>query len=165
LAIFFSTRFGPEQVAVISAARTEAGRSMADFDVVANVPLVVGDDVDACAAPVRSFAALSIGGMGSREQNFYNALAARMGYPEEAADVQRRYLARDYDGAAAAVPAEFVDATALLGPPGRIADRMGEYAAAGVTTLSVTPAAGTLAERLRALDVVSRAAQSAGVAS
>ena len=68
------------------------------------VPLVVGDDVDACADPVRPYAALYIGGMGSREQNFYNALAVRMGYADEAAEVQDLYLARDYDGAAAAVP-------------------------------------------------------------
>ena len=44
--------------------------------------------------------------MGSREQNFYNALAVRMGYDEAAAEIQERYLARDYGGAAAAVPFE-----------------------------------------------------------
>ena len=42
-------------------------------------------DVAACADPVRPYAALYVGGMGSREQNFYNALAARMGYEAEAA--------------------------------------------------------------------------------
>ena len=68
------------------------------------MPLVVGDDLAACADPVRGYAALYIGGMGSREQNFYNDLAVRMGYADAAAEVQDRYLARDYDGAAAAVP-------------------------------------------------------------
>ncbi len=34
---------------------------------------------------------------------------------------------------------EFIDRTSLLGPKERIAERMREYAAAGVTTLSVTP--------------------------
>ena len=59
---------------------------MDGFDVVPTVPLVVGDDPRACADPVRPYAALYVGGMGSREQNFYNALAVRMGYAEAAAD-------------------------------------------------------------------------------
>ncbi len=38
---------------------------------------------------MRGYAALYIGGMGSREKNFYNQLAVRMGYDAEAAEVQR----------------------------------------------------------------------------
>ena len=41
--------------------------------------------------------------MGSREQNFYNRLAVRMGFDEAAARVQDLYLDRQYDAAAAAV--------------------------------------------------------------
>jgi hypothetical protein len=76
--------------------------------------------------------------MGSREQNFYNQLATRMGYADAAREVQELYLAKRYRDAAAAVPLEFIDRTSLLGPVDRIAARMREYAAAGVTTLSVT---------------------------
>ena len=67
---------------------------MDGFDVVPTVPLVIGDDVDDCAALVRYYAALYIGGMGSREQNFYNQLATRMGYGEAATLVQDLYLAK-----------------------------------------------------------------------
>jgi hypothetical protein len=102
--------------------------------------------------------------MGSREQNFYNALAVRMGYAEEAAEVQEKYLARDYDGAAAAVPFEFVDQTALLGPHGRVADRMAEFAAAGVTTLSIAPFGMTLDDRLRSLTTAMEALDASGAA-
>ena len=60
---------------------------------VPTVPLVVGDDPVACADPVRAYAALYVGGMGSREQNFYHALAVRMGFGEAANEVQDLYLA------------------------------------------------------------------------
>src|SRR2546429_9986327 len=76
--------------------------------------------------------------MGSRQQNFYNQLAVRMGYGDAAREVQDLYLAKRQRDAAAAVPLEFVDRTSLLGPVDRIAARMAEYAAAGVTTLSVS---------------------------
>jgi F420-dependent oxidoreductase-like protein len=165
LAIFFSTQFGPEQLEPIRAGRAKAGRTLDGFDVVASAPLMVGEDIAECAVPIRPYAALYIGGMGSREQNFYNALAGRMGYAEQAAEIQRQYLARDYDGAAASVPAEFVDNTSLLGPPERIATRMAEFAAAGVTTLSVTPFAATLPERLAALNTAAEALQASGVAT
>ena len=107
LAIFFSTRVRRRAARHRSGpAREPVGKTMDGFDVVATVPLVVGDDPSSARRAVRPYAALYIGGMGSREQNFYNALACRMGYADEAAEVQERYLARDYDGAAAAVPAE-----------------------------------------------------------
>ncbi len=77
---------------------------------------------DACAELVRWYAALYIGGMGSREQNFYNELAVRMGYGDAAREVQDLYLAKRQRDAAAAVPLEFIDRTSLLGPKERIAD-------------------------------------------
>ena len=80
---------------------------------------------------MRWYAALYVGGMGSREQNFYNQLATRMGYGDAAREVQDLYLAKRHRDAAAAVPLEFIDRTSLLGPKERIADRMREYAAAG----------------------------------
>lgn len=139
LAVFFAPEYAAEQLSRVAAGRAKVGRELAGFDVVPTVPVVVGDDVAACADPIRGYAALYIGGMGSREQNFYNQLACRMGYSGAAAEVQDLYLARRYRDAMAAVPAEFIDRTALLGPKARIADRLGAYAEAGVTTLTVAP--------------------------
>ena len=164
LAVFFAPKFADELLAQIAAGRAKVGKTMDGFDVVPTVPVVVGDNVEDCANAVRPYAALYVGGMGSREQNFYNALACRMGYAEEAAEVQNRYLARDYDGAAALVPAEFVDQTSLLGPIGRIAERMAEFAAAGVTTLTIAPHGVTIDERLHALRVARDALDLSGVA-
>jgi F420-dependent oxidoreductase-like protein len=122
----------------IAAGRAAAGRTMEGFDVTLSMPVVVGEDVEACADQVRDHSALYIGGMGSRSQNFYNALAVRMGFEAAAKEVQDLYLGGDPKAAAAAVPFDFIDRTALLGPIDRIADRLGAYAEAGVTTLSFT---------------------------
>jgi F420-dependent oxidoreductase-like protein len=164
LSVFLSPAHAAEQLAHLRAGRARAGADLDGFDVVASVPTVFGEDVDGCAAPVRPYAALYVGGMGSREQNFYNDLAVRMGYGEQAAEVQRRYLSRDYDGAAAAVPSEFVDATSLLGPVSRVAERMAEFAAAGVTTLSISPFGSGMPERLATLHQAMAALQSSGAA-
>jgi F420-dependent oxidoreductase-like protein len=157
LAIFYAPRFAAEQLAHIVAGRARVGKTLTGFDIVPTVPVVVGTDVAACADRLRPYAALYLGGMGSRKQNFYNALAVRMGYADAAAEVQQRYLSRDYEGAAAAVPMEFIDDTALLGPPDRIAQRMARFAESGVTTLTVQPVGGDLDERMRVLTVAADA--------
>jgi F420-dependent oxidoreductase-like protein len=165
LAIFFSTDFAAEQLARISAGRAKVGKDLDGFDVVASAPLAIGDDLAALAEPIRGYAALYIGGMGSRDVNFYNQLAVRMGYQAEAAEIQTQYLAREYLAAAKAVPFEFIDSTSLLGPPERIAQRMAEFAAAGVTTLNVMPYATTLEDRLASLRTAAEALQASGAAS
>jgi F420-dependent oxidoreductase-like protein len=165
LPVFFATGHVQDSLERIAAGRAKAGKDMSTFDIAATVPLVVGDDVAACADPVRPYAALYVGGMGSREQNFYNNLATRMGFGEAAAEVQQRYLAKDYDGAAAAIPHEFVDATSLLGPAERIAERMVDFAEAGVGTLSITPHGATPEERITALRTAAEALEKSGVGS
>jgi len=164
LALFLSPGYAPELLRSVQAGRKRSGASMDGFDVVATVPLVVGDDVAAAAESVRGYAALYVGGMGSREKNFYYALACRMGYQEAAERIQDAYLAKDYAAAAAAVPREFVDATSLLGPRERVADRMRAYADAGVTTLNLVPFAASLPERVAALRTAVEALDSSGVA-
>ncbi len=147
LAIFFSPERADEQMATIRSARRAAGRGteadpMAGFDVVATTPVVLIDDVEAAAEYVRPYCALYIGGMGTREQNFYNQLACRMGFEKEAEHVQELYLAGRHREAAAAVPLEFIDETALIGSAARVAGRIGRYADAGVTSLAVAVGGG-----------------------
>ena len=60
--------------------------------------------------------ALYVGGMGARGKNFYNDLAVRYGYEEEAKEIQDLYLDGKKDEAAAAVPEELVRAVSLIGP-------------------------------------------------
>jgi F420-dependent oxidoreductase-like protein len=153
-AIFFSPEHSTGLVESVAAGRRRGGHGTADdplagFDIAPSVPVVIADDVEAAADLIRPYAALYIGGMGSREQNFYNQLAIRMGFEEAAAEVQDLFLARKHRDAAAAVPFQFIDDTALIGPRDRIRDRLQRYAEAGVGTLSVAPFAGGLEDRLQ----------------
>ncbi|MBA3418070.1 MAG: LLM class F420-dependent oxidoreductase [Geodermatophilaceae bacterium] len=165
LAIFYSPEHSKESLAALRAGQQKAGRSEVAMDVAVTTPIVVDDDVAVAAEPVRNYCALYLGGMGSRQQNFYNALAVRMGFEEAAAEIQNRYLSRDYVGAAAAVPQEFIDATSLLGPVERIADRMQALADSGVTTVSLAPNVGTLEQRLETMRSAVAAVERAGLAS
>ena len=164
LAIFFDPDNAEDNLDHIRAGREKAGLSMDGFDVVPTVPVVIGDDIEACAEPVRAYCALYIGGMGSREKNFYNALAVRMGFGDAAAQIQDLYLARDYAGAAAAVPLEFIQRTSLIGPPDTIVERLKSYAAAGVTTLTIASYTGTLDDRLETVRTVPQLLAQAGLA-
>jgi F420-dependent oxidoreductase-like protein len=165
LSIFLAPSFAAESLALLAEGRARVGLDLTGFDVVASTPLLIDDDPSRAIDTVRPYAALYIGGMGSREQNFYKALATRMGYGEQAEEVQQRYLSGDQPGAAQVVPAEFIDSTALLGPVGRVAERMAEFAAAGVTTLSVSPFAPTLTDRLAALHSAREALEISGAAA
>jgi F420-dependent oxidoreductase-like protein len=163
LAIFYAPEHAAEQLAHVSAGRATAGRDLAGFDVVPTVPVIIGDDLQACAEPLRHYAALYVGGMGSRTQNFYNQLAVRMGYEQAAAEVQDLYLARNHRDAAAAVPFEFIDRTSLIGPRDRIRDRLSAYAEAGVTTVSVASYGGSLDERVAALRTMAEVLDESGL--
>ena len=163
LAIFFSAEHASESLGHIAAGRAKVGKSLDGFDVVPTTPVVLGDDVEACAAPLRAYSSLYIGGMGSREKNFYNQLAVRMGYEAAAAEVQDKYLARDYDGAGAAVPFEFIDRTSLIGPRGRVQERLHALADAGVTTLSVATYAASLEERVATLRTMAEVLDASGL--
>jgi F420-dependent oxidoreductase-like protein len=163
LAVFYAPEFAAEQLASVAAGRSRAGLTMDGFDVVPSVPVVIGEDVESCAELVRWYAALYVGGMGSRQQNFYNELATRMGYGDAAREVQELYLSKRQREAAAAVPLEFIDRTSLLGPPDRIAARMRDFAAAGVTTLSVTLFVGDVESGVHTLRQVAEALDASGV--
>ena len=151
LAIFFSPEHASEVMAPLIRGRESAGKTMAGFDVVPTVPVVPGASVEEAADQVRAYAALYVGGMGSRDKNFYNQLMSRMGFEDAAIEIQDKYMAKDYAGAAGAVPLEFLDATSLLGPPERIAERLVAYRDAGVTTLTIGSYAGTIDQRIAVL--------------
>lgn len=161
LAIFFSPEHSTAQLGAIQVGRDRGGRS-SDFDVVPTVPIAVADDLQAAADLIRPYCALYVGGMGSRETNFYNEQAHRMGFGGPATAIQDKFLDRDYAAAAAAVPFEFVDQTALIGPSDRIADRLHAYADAGVTTLSIAIQQGSLEQKLATLRVALDALEMSG---
>ncbi|MBV9099327.1 MAG: LLM class F420-dependent oxidoreductase [Frankiaceae bacterium] len=158
LAIFYDPEFATEQHASIRAGMERAGRLDAPFDVTPTMPVVVGDDVKACADPVRGYAALYIGGMGSREQNFYNNLVRRYGFEAAAVEIQDLYLEGRKEEAAAAIPAELIDLVSLCGPADVVRDRLAAYRDAGVGTLMVTPMAFSVDDRIQQLRAVAELA-------
>jgi F420-dependent oxidoreductase-like protein len=163
LGVFFAPEHAQASLDPLRSGAERAGRTLADLDVVVNVPVVVGDDLDACAEPIRGYTALYVGGMGSRKQNFYNALARRMGYEDAAERIQTLYLDKRHRDAMAAIPRDLIDQTALIGPKKRIAERLHAYAEAGVTTLNLTPFAADEAGRLATLRTVAEALTGEGL--
>ena len=163
LAIFFAPDAATDQLAQIERGRSKVGARLAGFDIAPTVPVAFGDDPAACADLIRPYAALYLGGMGSREQNFYNRLAVRMGYADAARTVQDLYLDRKPRDAAAAVPREFIERTSLIGDRARITERIRQYADAGVGTLSVSPYVGDRDSGIATLRLVAEAFDAAGV--
>src|ERR1700682_4658448 len=103
---------------------------------------------------IRPYTALYIGGMGSRERNFYNQLVQRYGYVDEARQIQDLYLAGDKAGAAAAVPDALVDETSALGNPEQVQASLQRFAAAGATMPILGIAALDQQTRLKTLEAV-----------
>jgi F420-dependent oxidoreductase-like protein len=128
--------------------------TLGPLDVIAAAPLAIGDDVAHLRDLMRPALALYIGGMGARGKNFYHDLACRYGYQKEADLVQDAYLSGRKDEAAALVPAELVEKTALVGPHGYVKERLAAYREAGVTTLNVTALSPTHERRVRDIEAL-----------
>jgi F420-dependent oxidoreductase-like protein len=156
------TLFSPEHVAefrpLLEAGFAKAGKSYEDFDIVPTVSVMVSDDVESARDAMRHYVALYVGGMGSRKQNFYNALVQRYGFEDAARRVQDLYLEGRKDEAAAALPGELIDTVTLVGPPDVVRERLAEYRDAGVGTLMIAPMAWTFEDRLAQLRLVAELA-------
>jgi F420-dependent oxidoreductase-like protein len=138
LPIFFSPKnYATSYKAHVDAGLAKAGKSLDTFDIGPSPMVAVGDDVDACRMMAKPILALYIGGMGAKDQNFYNKLACRYGYEAEAANIQSLYLEGKKHEAALAVPDALVDEVALCGPKERIKDQLDAWKEAPVTTLNL----------------------------
>lgn len=117
------------------------------------VPVFAGDRATGLDA-ARLIIGFYIGGMGSREKNFYNQLVQRYGFVEEAKKVQDLFLGGDKAGAIAATPDALVDQVSIIGDEGRMRERLAAFEEAGATELVVSfLSAGheTRSEMMRAL--------------
>lgn len=127
-----------------------AGRSVEEVDVVVPVGVEFTEDEEAAARRHARGYAFTIGAMGSRNQNFYNAAFERQGYGDDVSAVQDLWLAGDRERAADRVPLDLGRRTNLLGPPDVVRERVALYRAAGVSTLQAK-LTGSLDERLTTL--------------
>ena len=126
LPIFMSPEKVEAIVGPVRQGRAKAGKSpdLADFDNAPYVRVSMGDDLAKCRDALRPGLALYIGGMGARSANFYNDLTKRLGYEAAAAEIQDLFLDGKREAAAAAVPDALIDEISLVGPAGRIRDRL-----------------------------------------
>ncbi len=148
--------FKPEEVgefrSLLEEGADRAGRALPDdFDIAPNVNVAVDDDLDRARDAMRPALALYVGGMGSREKNFYNQLVQRYGFEDAAREVQDLYLDGKYQEAAEALPVELIDAVSLCGAEDRVAERLETYRAGGVGTVIATPMAMDAEGRSRTL--------------
>jgi F420-dependent oxidoreductase-like protein len=150
------TFFSPEHVAesrrLLEEGAARVGRTLPDdFDIAPNVNVALDDDVERARDAVRPLLALYVGGMGSRDKNFYNQLMVRYGFEAAAKEVQDLYLSGKKEEAMAALPDELIDTVAICGPRERVRERLAVYRDAGVGTLVVSPMAFEPEARSRAL--------------
>src|SRR5882757_6675877 len=123
----------------LAAGKAKRAPELGELDVAPQIPIAMGEDLGGLRDAVRPLLALYVGGTGARGKNFYNDLACRYGFEAAAKTVQDLYLDGKKDEAAAALPDELLDGIGLIGPEGRIKERLAALAAAGVTTLNMTP--------------------------
>ena len=143
---------------VLEKGAARSGRSLDTLEIQAGCSVRITDDVGAVIQAAKPQLAFYVGGMGSRKQNFYNALVQRYGFEDAARTVQDLYLEGKRDEAAAALPEDLIDKVSLCGPPDVVRERLAVFRDAGVGTLMVSPMAWTFEDRLRQLQLVAELA-------
>src|ERR687897_1852684 len=136
----------------IEAGLAKGGRTREAFAVSPSVQVAIDGDLDAARGMVKAGLLLYLGGMGSKETNFYVDLAHRFGFGEAADEVQSLFLEGKREEAYAALPDELVDATAMIGTEDEVAERVKRFAEAGVDRMIVSPVHGAPEERLHTLE-------------
>ncbi len=153
---WLGTSFIPEQARVyfdpLEKGARESGRTLAALDLQVNAGVVAfADDVERLIAPRKPGLAYTLGAMGSRRHNFYNAVYQRAGYAELAEQVQTLWLDHHREAAVALIPDELVLKTNLVGTRDMVRERLRTHRQAGVNTLRVATEGNSLADRLSTL--------------
>ena len=118
--------------------RAGHGKSWDSFAFEPMVSVSITDDVQAALRTMKPGIALYVGGMGHPTINFHKRAMEQQGYGEAAARIEELFRAGRKQEAADAVPDEFVDEQALVGPPDRIRARYRAWAECdGVTGLHI----------------------------
>ncbi|MBJ7337581.1 LLM class F420-dependent oxidoreductase [Mycolicibacterium sp.] len=132
-------------------ARAGARHSRETFEVCATARVVVTDDRPTVLERMKPGLALYIGGMGAEDTNFHADLYRRMGYAEVVDAVTALFRENRKADAAAAIPDELVDDSAIVGDLDFVRAQLVAWEAAGVTTMVVTVDSPEQPEELGAL--------------
>lgn len=119
-----------------------------NFEIAQGVFVNITDDIEEGLMPIKHSLALYIGGMGAKKRNFHKELIGRMGFEAEADVIQDLYLSGKKAEAAAAVPTQLADELSLVGPEGRIRERLSVWKDTPVTQLLVSARSGAELETL-----------------
>jgi F420-dependent oxidoreductase-like protein len=126
------------------------------LQILAGGSVTITDDADLVTRVLdrgRPQAALYVGGMGARGKNFYNDIMSAYGWEGEAKAIQDLYLDGHKAEAAAAIPRDYLEASALVGPLGHIKERLVAYKEAGVTHLQMG-LGGSLETKVRTVETM-----------
>lgn len=116
----------------------KGGKTSDQFERQGGTQIQVTEDVQTALDKLKPGIALYVGGMGHKSINFHKEMMVRRGFGEAADRIQELYLAKRKDEAIAAVPDEFVDSGALIGPKDRIAKRFRAWEDSGLTGLTIS---------------------------
>lgn len=117
--------------------RAGGGKSIRDFETQASTNVNITNDVRDALRRMKPNIALYVGGMGHKDKNFHNDMMVRRGYGDAAKTIQELYLSGRKGEAIEAVPDEYCDEAALVGPPERIRSRFKAWADSGATGLTI----------------------------
>lgn len=107
------------------------------FEISPTVMAIINDNLDEAQYPVKAMLGFYIGGMGAAKRNFHKELMARMGFPDEAEQIQQLFFEGKREEAIAAVPDQFADEISLCGPKDRIKEKLKDWEDSPVTSLLV----------------------------
>ena len=154
LPVFFSPEHTSALRAPLEEGAARAGRSLDHFAICPSVNVMISDDLESARNVMRPILALYVGGMGSREQNFYKRLVEGYGFEEAAQRVQDLYLEGRKTEAMFALPDEMIDLVCVVGPPDRVKAKLRDFADAGVDTLICWPVMPDHEERKRQMKML-----------
>jgi F420-dependent oxidoreductase-like protein len=124
----------------------------APLEIFAGGMVGIGEGLEHLRDLARPGAALYIGGMGARSKNFYNDIFSKSGYAAEAKQIQDLYLAGEKKAAEDAIPDEYLARNSLIGPDSFVKERLHALQESGVTSLNVSFAGKSAAERVAQCD-------------
>ncbi len=157
--VYFSPEYTDELRAPLQEGAAKAGRTLEDVKIAPVVHVYVSDDSESARDAMRPVLALYVGGMGSREKNFYNRLVSSYGFEAAAKQVQDLYLDGRRAEAMAALPDELIDMVTICGTRDKARERLRAFRDAGVDTLIISPMAGDNEDRLQQLRVIAELAR------
>lgn len=131
--------------------RAGNGKSLESFEIQAQTSVALTDDVAGALAAMKPVTALYVGGMGHEKKNFHKDQMERRGYAKEAARIQELFLAGHRQEAIDAVPDEYLDEGALVGPADRIEKKFRAWQESGATGLTLHVTQGEAMELLARL--------------